>query len=135
MRNKFGKDNISSKVIYRYDLNGKYIDKHYGASEIERNFNFNQGNIRKAIKNKWCMYNYCWSYKYFGLCWNKHPKRRDRSKTKKSVLMFNLKGELLKEFDSIKSANNYFNKKSSHITHHLKGRYKTCYGHIFKYKK
>jgi len=136
MLGKFGKDHNSSKIIYQYDKDGNFIKKWYGAVEIQREMNVDPGNIRKAIAKKIFAYNYFWSYVDFGHLYKGVPKQKDRSKTKRAVLQFDLNGNFIKEFDSIKSANASFFKKSSHITYCLKNKkgIKTCYGYKWKYK-
>ena len=133
-KGRYGKEHQSSKEIYQYDLNGNFIKLWYGADEIQRDLGFNSANIRKSIKNNWCSHKYCWSYVDYGEQWREHPLLRDRTKTKRPVLMFDINDVFIKEFDSIKSANYFFGKKSSHITHHLRGKFKSCYGYKFKYK-
>lgn len=134
MLGKFGKDHNSSKEIYQYDKDGNFIKKWYGAAEIQREMNIDPGNLRKAITKKIFSYNHFWSYNDLGNHYSKVPKQKDRSKTKKEVLQFDKAGNFIREFDSVKSANDFFGKKSSHITHCLKGKIKTCYGYEWEYK-
>lgn len=134
MLGKFGKDHNSSIPIYQYDKDGGFLKIWYGAAEIQRELNIDPANIRKAIKNRNFSYGYFWSYKDLGEHYSDIPKQHDRSKTKKAVVQYDLNGNLIQEFDSVKSANAFFGKKSSHITYCLKGKLKTCYGFKWKYK-
>jgi hypothetical protein len=53
----------------------------------------------------------------------------------KSVLQFNKNGEFIQEFPSAKIAASYLNIHPNTFYDHLKGRYKTAKGYIFKYKE
>lgn len=56
----------------------------------------------------------------------------------KAVLMFTLEGEFIRRFDCIVDACKYLGKKitaSSNITNCARGKYKSCYGYIFKYEE
>ena len=52
----------------------------------------------------------------------------------KPVLQFSMQGELLREFASITDAERYINKKGKHISCCCRGRRKTAYGYIWRYK-
>lgn len=58
--------------------------------------------------------------------------RRHVSKQVK-VNQYDLSGNFVKEFNSCKDAEKYFNKNSSNISNCCKGRLKTAYGYKWKY--
>lgn len=135
MRGKFGKEHNSTKIVYQYSLDGNFIREWGGAAEIERELGFNAGNIRKSIKNNWTLYNFYWAYNYLGIVYNNIPKRRCRDKTKKKILQYDLDGNFIKEWGSIKEADVAFGRRNSYIIHALKGNTKTIYGYVWKYKE
>jgi group I intron endonuclease len=135
-RGLFGKYNPTSKTVYQYDENGKFLKEWGSRMDIERDLGISSGNIGKSIYNRWFYYNSFWSYQYYGEIYKDIPKRHENwKKCRKAVLQYTADGKLIKEFVSIKEANASFGKRASHITHCLKGRIKTCYGYIWKYKE
>lgn len=68
-----------------------------------------------------------------------HPRTQEWNKNlgksiSKSIFMLNLKGDILKEFQSIKKAGEYLNKPPSSIGEVCRGIRKTAYGYKFKFK-
>jgi len=59
---------------------------------------------------------------------------RQSSTSKKPILQYNLKGELIKEFDSINKASRELKIRNDGISACLRGKQKTAYGYIWKYK-
>lgn len=47
----YGKDNVSSKIVGQYDLQGNFIKKWYSTGEVARNFNTPCTNIQRACKD------------------------------------------------------------------------------------
>jgi len=62
--------------------------------------------------------------------------RNERMRDKKSIpiCMCNKNGELIKEFNSIKEAADYIGKDTGNICQCCKGKLKTAYGFVWKYK-
>jgi group I intron endonuclease len=73
----------------------------------------------------------------------KNWKQSKHSKTLKPILQFNLEGEFIREWHSIKEAQNYYFPKGkkpghhngSHIVNTLRGKTKKAFGYVWKYKK
>jgi hypothetical protein len=68
-----------------------------------------------------------------------HPRTQEWSNkignsNKKPIIQYDLKGNFIKEWDSAKSISIYIGRSPSPITACCKGKQKTCYGFIFKYK-
>lgn len=133
-KGKFGKDNPSSKLIYQYSLEGNLLRIWNGACEIERELSFHASNIRNSIKNKWTLYGFYWTNKNEGK-YREPVNRRDRSKTKKSILQLTVKGEFIKEWSSAKDATTFLGKSDGSLNKCLKEKAKTAYGFKWEYKK
>ena len=134
-KGKFGKDNLSSIVVYQYDLEGNFIKEWENAECINRELGFDPANIRTSVKQKVIRYNFFWSYDFLGETYDSVPKSKDRSKTCKKINQYTLDGILIKTFNSIKEAEELLNKKNSSIRHCLSNKCKTAYGYIWKYKE
>lgn len=73
----------------------------------------------------------------------KNWKQSKHSKTLKPILQFNLEGEFIREWLSIKEAQNYYFPKGkkhghhngSHIVNNLRGKTKKAFGFVWEYKK
>lgn len=120
------------QTIYKYSLNGDFLEK---ISNIRRyciNNNIKDSNINKCAKGeKSTAYNFIWSYekKEFvkpQLKW-KHPDDKTRY-----ILQFSLDGELIREFNSFKEVPDEFSQ--SKISLCCSNKRKTHKGFIWKYK-
>lgn len=61
--NKRGKLSKNSKVVYQFDLDGKFIKKWYGTREIERELKLNHSYISKCCRKKVSQVGgYIWRY-------------------------------------------------------------------------
>lgn len=133
-KGKYGKEHPSSIPLYQYDEEGKFIREWENAVEVEKEKGFDSGNIRKSVKNRWLFYNSFWSYEYYGEVYEDVPKKNDRRKTKKPILQYSLEGFLIKEWDSAKDATIFLGVREGNLSDNLKGKVKTAYGYIWKYK-
>ncbi|MCK9445976.1 GIY-YIG nuclease family protein [bacterium] len=133
-KGKYGKEHPSSKPVFQYEQNGNFVKKWENPVQIQNELHFDSGNIRKSIKNRWVFYNYFWSYAFLGDIYNGVPKRRDRSKTRKPIIQYDLNNNFIKEWDSAKSATTYLGKRDGSLSCCLKNKVKKMYGYIWKYK-
>lgn len=136
-RGKFGKDNPCSKPVYQYSLTGEFIKEWENAVVIQRELGFNEANIRTSIKKRNTFYNFFWSYNFYGEFYKDVPIRKDRSKTKKPIIQYNINGEFIREWDSAKSATIFLGKREGSLNSCLKNKNNTkiSYGYIWEYKK
>lgn len=86
---------LSVRPVYKYDSSGKFLKEYSNQIEAERE---NKGsNITSAINHKSiCKNGFLWALE-------KLPVFCKTNSAKKKVGMFNLNGQLLKEWDSVKS--------------------------------
>jgi hypothetical protein len=118
---------IRSK-IYQYDLNGNYIAEYDNASHASFITNIPHQNILNCTKNKHTQCgNYIWTRTF-------EIKLKDRKVNinhgSKIVNQYDLKGNFIKEWNSV----NEIIKIYKGISSHLLGRTKTCGKCIWKFK-
>lgn len=98
----------TSKKVYQYDLNGKYINEYISVSEAARILKLNKNSISKCANN---LNNVNKSYKNFIWSYNKlnnHKYINNSSKAKiKSINMYDINDNLIKTFNSIADAARY----------------------------
>ena len=94
--------------------------------------NHKDENIKNNNVNnlEWCTYKYNNNY-------GKHKERQVKSHKpfkKTIVLQYNLKGNFIKEWDSIKEAEDYYKTSKNTISQCCKGLQKTAGGFVWRYK-
>lgn len=132
-----GANNGNSRRIKQYDLNMNFIKEFSCLTEAEQLTGFSLKNISKALNghNK-TAFGFIWKfsdnkkivYKSRG-CY-KNPTKRNR----KPIAKYDLNMNLINEYESISDAIKGTNMNSSNIICNLKGKTKTAYKHIWKYK-
>lgn len=120
-------NSVASKKVYQYDINGCYLRSFDSVIEAARWLN-----VRTKLLATECNRR---QHYYKGFLWyyTKHdtvPKYKPR---RKRVLQFNMQGELIKEWETISSACDYYNNPG--ILEVCKGRRKTASGYLWKYKE
>lgn len=128
-KGKFGKDNLSSIIVYQYNLDGNFIKEWENAECIKRELGYDPANIRASIKEKVIRYKFFWSYEFLGKYYNNIPKMKDRSKTCKKINQYSIDGLLINTFNSIKEAKLAIGGGGG-INACLKGEAKTSRGYI-----
>jgi group I intron endonuclease len=128
-KGKFGKDNLSSIIVYQYDLNGIFLKEWENAECIKRELELDPANIRTSIKEKVIRYGFFWSYEFLGNIYTNIPKVKDRSKTCKKINQYSLDGVFIATFNSIKDAKLAVGGGGG-INACLKGESKTSRGYI-----
>ena len=124
--------NIKGKKVYQYDLNGKYICEHENSEKACKSINGSfSSNIRNCCLHKSsCAYGYIWSYE--------KKQKLDKvykkiSRKNMPVYQYDLNGNLLKKFDSLKYVMNIYNNHS--ISECCRGRRNSAAGFIWAYEK
>lgn len=120
---------IVSKSILQYDLKGNFI-KEWTSIAKAKSEGFGGVDMCVLGVTKTAG-NYIWRYKTSPL-----PKEYNIPKHKSciSLLQYSLSGNFINEWDSIRDACNILNMDPGTITSVCKGRQKTAYGFIWKYK-
>ena len=115
---------LKGKTIYVYDLEGNYVTSLLSGEELKNFFNITYyGNIRQAILNDR-------PYKGYQLSLEKKDKLHTPQNISKRIGCYDLNGNLIEEFSSIKQATK---KYGSGVFRVLNNRQKQTKGFIFKY--
>ena len=115
---------LKGKTIYVYDLEGNYVTSLLSGEELKNFFNITHyGNIRQAILNDR-------PYKGYQLSLEKKDKLHTPQNISKRIGCYDLNGNLIEEFSSIKQATK---KYGSGVFRVLNNRQKQTKGFIFKY--
>ena len=127
-----GELNPLSEKIVQLDKDLNYIKTWSSSNEISRFYNYSQGSISRAINS---------GYRTaFGFFWVKEEKynrkelpKSKENKSKKSVQMYDLEGNFIKEFKSIKEAIKYTGLNKTTIHRNLNKQVKSRF-YDFRYK-
>jgi hypothetical protein len=122
----------SSKSVYKYDIDMNLIDVYPSINNAAKINNLEHGNISKCCKNIIRMVGgFVWRFEgdltpvdYVG-----------GSDKFREIYQFDLDNRLLNKYDNVKMASNELGILSQGIINCCKGKYKTCGGYIWKYKK
>jgi len=119
-----------SKPVLQYDLEGNFIKEWNSINDTYKS-GFSSVDMCVIGETK-TSGGFIWRYKT-----NPLPKNFKLSphKSCKSIIQYSLKGEYIKDWGSIKEACLNLNMDEGTITSHLKGRQKTAFGYIWKYKE
>jgi group I intron endonuclease len=124
------KSNTVKKEVIQYDLNGNFVKKWESIYSISRELKIRPFQIREVCNgNRKTAKGFIWKY----------PGDTDLSKNLKSkksekpILQYDLQGNLIKEWVSIKQASKELKLHHSTIVYACKGRLKTAGGFIFKF--
>ena len=122
----------NSKSVYKYDIDMNLIDIYPSINNAAKINNLEQRNISKCCKNIFRMVGgFVWRFEgdltpveYVG-----------GSDKFREIYQFDLNNKLLAKYDNVKMASNELGILSQGIINCCKGKYKTCGGYIWKYKK
>ena len=134
-----GANNWRAQAVRQYDLNGKFMKEYETITQayVETGINFSKISAVARGKRKTAG-GYIWKFvndKH--LSFNNHPNRtKNNTACEIPILQFDTSGNFLMEYKSIAEAArvNNFNDRTNIISN-LKGRTKTAYGYIWKYKQ
>lgn len=113
------------KQVDVYDLQGKLIARCKSLTEAEKLTGVDNSNISSTCKGKYKQFK-GYIFKYAG-----EKPDIEKSKYRKPVMMFDLNGEYIKTFSTVKEAI-----EETHLTHIgdcCKGKYSHCGGYIWRY--
>ncbi len=117
------------KSIYKYDLNGKLIEKFGNLTDAAKSINATKQNISRAALNVNQTYGgFIWSYDY------KEPYVTKVDKRLKNVYQYDLEGNLIDVFISVAEASRKTNITKSGIAKACRGERKQSGGYVWKYK-
>lgn len=122
----------NSKSVYKYDIDMNLINIYPSINNAAKINNLEHGNISKCCKNIIRMVGgFVWRFEgdltpvdYVG-----------GSDKFREIYQFDLDNRLLNKYDNVKMASNELGILSQGIINCCKGKYKTCGGYIWKYKK
>lgn len=115
--------------IIQYDLNRNIIDKYYSIYRAAIFNKFNRDSIDKAIKIKKIYRNFYWEID------NNQDNKIKKYSFARHIIQYDLLGNKITEYDSIKNAALLTNCRDTSIIMNLKGRINTSGGFIWKYKE
>ena len=143
--------NKFSKKVVQYDLGGNFIKIWKSAKEVEETLNIKRDNIQSCCigKNKQAS-GFIWKYlenissiedvvkgfsiekqkKINNMCPSIYYKN---GHVYKRILQYNILGNFIKEWDSIKDAATFYNAKPNSLSQCCNGDSKTCAGFIWKF--
>ena len=118
-----------SGKLNRYDLNGNYIDSFNTVKEAKQKLGLKLGSLSSAIKTRKQCNGFYWTRTDYPEPEIQVPDKNIKN-TKKPVLMFDTKGNLVKEFKSRSEAEKEYKGCGSVLL----GKCKQSHGYVFKYK-
>ena len=132
------KPNYHSKAILQYSLDGEYIRKFNNVQEIVDLLNCNMSNIAATCRKEYFQSNgYIWRYENDGYeCGVNLPKEETIFiyGGSISVYQYDLKGQLIKKYNSITEAANENNMATTNISKACNGTIKTANSCIWRYE-
>lgn len=118
--------------VYKFDLDGNLLQEYQSMADAAENNNLSQADISNCCNNKRVS-------TVGGFYWSKNKifKKPKIATHKKRIIMMDLNGSILREFDSITDAAIILfgnKKKHSAISKCLTGKTKTALGYVWRYK-
>jgi len=130
-----GGNNPHARSIYQFSLNGTLIKKFASVADASRAVGGNHANIIYcAIGKTKSSYGYIWSYS------ERIGDKADKIKNYVSpkaipIIQYDLKGNLVREYNSISEASRCLNASAGTIGMALNGKRKTAYKSVWRYKE
>lgn len=133
-----GKNNHRAQKVKQFDLDGSFICEYETITQASINTGVNLSKISAVCKgNRKTAGGYIWKYSTSKILVNKRKKEiKYNGPCSTPVIQYDKKGVFLKEYSSISDAvrvNNYNHR--TNIIANLKGKTKTAYGYVWKYKQ
>lgn len=130
-----GGNHPQSKIIYQYNLDGKYIKEFSSvteAAQIYKTHPTSIGNAASSNKKTKTSHGYQWSYKYQGI--KIKPVKSHRENFFKQIQMLDKNtNKILKTFKCVTDAANYVNTHKCNISRSTKKDNLSCRGYKWKY--
>lgn len=123
------------KKVYRYTLDGVYVDTFNNAKEVSKVINRNPSTISVACKKENIN---CGGYLFSYVKKDKlkpHKPRQYKGHRDKAVIQYNKEKKIIQEYKSITEASKQTNIKTTSILNCIGGRSNTAGGYIWKYKE
>ena len=133
---KFNAEKYRNRVqVDKYSLDGKYLNTYISITDAVKSVNRTEkfaSVIRGVCLGKSCTaYGYVWRFK--GEPFDKYPTNKIRINNK-PVNQYTINGEYIASYDSIKNAASMLGKTSPTIIACCKGKLKTAFGYVWRYK-
>lgn len=131
-----GSNNGASRKVSQYDKNNNLIAVYDTLMDAERQTGLSVKNISKALRGHHkTAYGFIWKHADSKKIIYKERKPYDNpTRIKKAVLQYDLSNNFIKEYESVASAAYEF-PNHTNIISNLKGKTKSAYGFIWKYKE
>lgn len=119
-----------SRKIYQFDMSGAFVKEWDSMKSIQKHFGVKPDFIYAACgSNGKSAYGFLWSYEsHYTLTANIR-----RKKSINGIDQYDLNGNFVSHYQSIKEVENKLGKKVSNISTCCSGKAKTAYGYIWKY--
>lgn len=125
-RIKSGKIKLATKIIYQYDLQGKFIKSYSSLKEACEKVNISPSTICRHLNGTYKKGGgYLWSYEFKDKLepYIKPKKKMNKLYKEVQVLNYDTK-KFIKKFESVKSCANYYKVFSSSISYYIKNKRK-----------
>lgn len=128
------KSYLSAKMVFVYDLTGKYLESFNSITDCSLKYPAAIQNIHLANKNRQTCNGFIYSYNFLGLQLDAsvYAIRKPRYRP---VIQKNSSGEIIAEFDKMADAAKYINGNKGNILASIKsGGRRKSYGYFWEYK-
>ena len=118
--------------VYKYDLNGNYIEEYNSIADANRDNNISNGKISECCNGKRkSAGGYMWSYEKVDKL-----KKYYKSTKSKPVHQYSLSGYYIKTYDKLSDVIKEFDLlNGAHISNCCNGNRETAYGYMWSYEK
>jgi group I intron endonuclease len=118
------------KKVFQYDLNCNLIKEWESVAQAGRELNIHSSSISNVCTGKTrTAMGFIWKYEGD----NDFTKNFEKNKNRKKVIQYDLKGNFIKEWDSVREASKSVCINESNISNVCTGKYKQAGGFIWKY--
>ena len=134
-----GAKNSHAQTVQQFDLNGNFIKEYETVAQAERETGINNSKISAVARgNRKTAGGYKWVYpnpKEIRYTNRKNTYKPDNDKNRMAIVQYTKQGDYIAEYNSIAEATriNKFSDRTNIIAN-LKGRTKSAYGFVWKYK-
>jgi len=125
-----GMENIKNP-LYQYNLEGEFIKKWNKPKYASKELNINNGYLHTITDN---LYKTLGGYRWTSTFYSQLPPITKNFKSKKITIQYDLDGNFIKEWDSVKQASQELNIRKQNISACCRGINKTSGGFIWKFK-
>lgn len=131
---KTGKLSKLSKPVLQLDLTGNIVKRWDAIADIVREFGYHSTNISKCCKGQvFSVYGYNWVYEHEFGNKKKFNARPPGESNFKPIDQFDLNGNFIKTFESVKGASESVSGSSGNLYSVCMGTQKSAYGYLWQY--